>query len=427
MDRTAADRVAPTGAEMTSRHRIRDLAALVLLCATSAASAQSGGLAANAVPAESVAQGGRHASEIEAGLRSIKLPPGFRIALFAIVPDARDLAVAADGRKVFVGTLGSQVYVLDVATPKGPVTSVKTFAPSIPKTMAHGVCFGPDKTLYLAEQNRILAFPNAAAAADSPHLVARTVVPQDHLIPPTLESEGHSARVCRVGPDGALYVTIGQPTNVPTPGQWQEFAKNGLGAILRMKTDGTARQVYATGIRNSVGLDFNPKDETLWFTDNQVDMMGDDIPPGELNRATRAGEHFGFPWYGGGHVRTTQYKDSAPPAGTVFPQVEMVAHAADLGMTFYRGTAFPAPYRGGIFSAQHGSWNRTVPVGARIMFTRLKADGTAGATAAFADGWLTAEGTYTGRPVDVAEMPDGALLVSDDFAGAIYRISVVGI
>ena len=411
---------------MTSRNRIKTLSALTVLCMASAASAQTGGLAANAAPAESVVQGGSRAAEIQSGLKSIKLPPGFRIALFAIVPEARDLAVAADGRKVFVGTLGNQVYVLDVPTPKGPVTSVKTFAPSIPKTMAHGVCFGPDKTLYLAEQNRILAFPNAAAKAESPDLVARTVVAQDHLIPPDLESEGHSARVCRVGPDGALYVTIGQPTNVPTPGQWQGFAKNGLGAIIRMKTDGTAREVYATGIRNSVGLDFNPTDKTLWFTDNQVDMMGDDSPPGELNRATRAGDHFGFPWYGGGHVRTTQYKDSEPPADTVFPQVEMAAHAADLGMTFYRGRTFPDSYRGGIFSAQHGSWNRTVPVGARIMFTRLKANGTAGASAPFAEGWLTPEGTYLGRPVDVAEMPDGALLVSDDFAGAIYRISVQG-
>ena len=142
-------------------------------------------------------------------------------------------------------------------------------------------------------------------------------------------------------------------------------------------------------MRNSVGMDFNPKDKSLWFTDNQVDGMGDDIPPGELNRADKPGMNFGFPYYGGGKTRTTEYKDQTPPADVTFPQVEMVAHAADLGMTFYSGKQFPAKYRGGIFSAQHGSWNRTVPIGARVMFTSLKEDGTADKTEPFAEGWLT--------------------------------------
>ena len=136
-----------------------------------------------------------------------------------------------------------------------------------------------------------------------------------------------------------------------------------------MDRDGKNREVFARGIRNSVGLDFNPANGELWFTDNQVDGMGDDIPPGELNRTPRPGQHFGFPWYGGGKVRTNEYKDPKPPADAVFPQVEMAAHAADLGMTFYSGKMFPQEYRGGIFSAQHGSWNRTTPVGARVMFT----------------------------------------------------------
>jgi glucose/arabinose dehydrogenase len=169
-------------------------------------------------------------------------------------------------------------------------------------------------------------------------------------------------------------------------------------------------------------MDFNPKDKTLWFTDNQVDGMGDDVPPGELNRATKAGQNFGFPWYGGGHVRTEEYKSETPPADVVFPQVEMVAHAADLGMTFYSGKMFPRKYQGAIFSAQHGSWNRTVPVGARVMVTYLKEDGTAEKTEPFAEGWLDENGEYLGRPVDVAQLRDGSILVSDDFAGALYRI-----
>ena len=210
---------------------------------------------------------------------------------------------------------------------------------------------------------------------------------------------------------------------MPPPEKLDNFKKWGIGNIIRMDRDGKKREVYARGARNSVGMDFNPKDKTLWFTDNQVDGMGDLIPPGELNRATKAGQNFGFPWYGGGHTRTEEYKSSTPPSDLVFPQVEMDAHAADLGMIFYTGRSFPARYQGGIFSAQHGSWNRTQPIGARVMFTSLKADGTADRTEVFADGWLDENGQYLGRPVDVAQLRDGSLLVSDDFAGALYRIS----
>jgi glucose/arabinose dehydrogenase len=154
-----------------------------------------------------------------------------------------------------------------------------------------------------------------------------------------------------------------------------------------------------------------------------VDGMGDDIPPGELNRQTAFGQHFGFPWYGGGSVRTNEYKGSEPPADHVLPEVEMDAHAADLGMTFYSGKMFPAQYRGGIFSAQHGSWNRTTPIGARVMFTSVNDDGSVGETTVFADGWIDENGEYLGRPVDIAQLRDGSILVSDDLAGAIYRIS----
>ena len=151
--------------------------------------------------------------------------------------------------------------------------------------------------------------------------------------------------------------------------------------------------------------------------------MGDDIPPGELDRITAPGQEFGFPWYGGGHVRTNEFKDSEPPADAVFPVVETIAHAADLGMVFYTGKKFPERYKKGVFTAQHGSWNRTVPVGARILFTPLNDDGTAGEQEVFASGWLTDDGEYIGRPVALAQLRDGSLLVSDDFAGAVYRIS----
>jgi glucose/arabinose dehydrogenase len=219
---------------------------------------------------------------------------------------------------------------------------------------------------------------------------------------------------------------MGNPFNVPAKEKLALYDRVGMMGIIRMNQDGKNREVFARGVRNSVGMDFNPKDKTLWFTDNQVDGMGDDTPPGELNRADKAGENFGFPYYGGGHVRTVEYKNDTPPANVVFPEVEFAAHAADLGMSFYRGSMFPAKYRGGIFVAEHGSWNRTTPVGARVMFVPIQANGHAGKAEVFADGWLTPSHEYMGRPVDVAQLPDGSLLVSDDYAGAIYRVSYAG-
>jgi glucose/arabinose dehydrogenase len=229
--------------------------------------------------------------------------------------------------------------------------------------------------------------------------------------------------VCRIGPDDKLYISLGQPFNVFAPEKMDLYKQTGIGGIVRMTREGKDRDVFAWGVRNSVGMDFNPRDRALWFTDNQVDGMGDNQPPGELNRADKPGMNFGFPYFGGGKTRTNEYKDQTPPAGVTFPQVEMDAHAADLGMTFYTGRMFPQRYRGGIFSAQHGSWNRTTPIGARVMFTSLKEDGTADKTEVFAEGWLTDNGEYLGRPADIAQLPDGSILVSDDFAGAIYRIS----
>jgi glucose/arabinose dehydrogenase len=277
--------------------------------------------------------------------------------------------------------------------------------------------------LYVVEQNRVLQFPAAEFFYEGPDVAAALVVKQGELIPPTEESFNHTARVCRVGPDNKLYIALGQPFNVPPKEKMELFRKVGIGGIIRMDQDGKNREVYATGIRNSVGIEFNPNDKSLWFTDNQVDGMGDDQPPGEINRAVQMGQNFGFPYYGGGMVRTVEYKDDQVPAGTVAPQAETAPHAADLGLAFYTGKMFPQPYQGGLFSAQHGSWNRTKPVGARVMFTPLKPDGTADKPQVFAEGWLNENGEYLGRPVDVAVLLDGSLLVSDDTAGAIYRIS----
>jgi glucose/arabinose dehydrogenase len=356
------------------------------------------------------------ASEIRATLGRVVLPPGFHIALFALAPGARALAVSPDGHDAIVGTTGSRVYRIPLDGPDAGQT--RRFAPAVTFKAPNGPCFGPGGALYIAEFNRIRRFPAKPGGWDEQH--PQDVVPEGGLQPESATSLAHAARVCRFGPDGKLYVAIGQPHNVPTPDQQAFDEKWGLGAIWRMNADGSGREVFASGIRNSVGFDFDPADGVLWFTDNQVDRMGDDIPPGEINRAPRAGLNFGFPWYGGGHVRTREWARRTPPPGLVFPEVEEVAHAADLGMIFYRGDKFPAQWRG-IFSAQHGSWDRSVPIGARVMFTPAR-DGRARASAPFAEGWNTGRTPYLGRPVDVAETPDGGLLVSDDQNGAVYRI-----
>ena len=370
-----------------------------------------------------IPQDPQRAADIEKTLARIKLPPGFKISLYALVPDARMIAVGPQGVVTFVSTRKDKIYALTDRSRSGHATEVKEFAPTIEFKNPNGICFSRDGMLYTVEQNRILQFPAAEFFYENADVAVSPIVKQGELIPASEESFNHSARVCRVGPDNKLYVALGQPYNVYAPSKYDMFYKAGLGSITRMNQDGSDREIYAHGIRNSVGLDFNPKDKTLWFTDNQVDGMGDDIPPGELNHATRMGENFGFPWYGGGHVRTVEYKDQTPPAGLVFPVVEEVAHAADLGMSFYKGRMFPKEYQGAIFSAQHGSWNRTEPVGARVMVTKFKSDGTTDGSKPFAEGWLNADGEYDGRPVDVEPLRDGSLLVSDDFAGAVYRIT----
>jgi glucose/arabinose dehydrogenase len=369
-----------------------------------------------------VPQGGAKADAIKKNLAHIKLPAGFRIGLYAIVPDARHMAVGPQGVVVFVGTRKNKVWAVTDRDKDRVADEVKEFAPSISFAIPNGVCFSKDGFLFLAEQNRVLVFPAAEFFYEGPDVAAFVVAKQGELIPREEESYNHTARVCRVGPDDKLYISLGQPFNVFPPAKMDLYRRTGIGGIIRMSRDGKEREVFAWGVRNSVGMDFNPKDRTLWFTDNQVDGMGDDQPPGELNRADKPGMNFGFPYYGGGKTRTTEYKDQQAPADVTFPQVEMAPHAADLGMTFYSGQMFPQVYRGGVFNAQHGSWNRTTPVGARVMFTSLKEDGTADKTEVFAEGWLTENGEYLGRPVDVAQLPDGSMLVSDDFAGAIYRI-----
>jgi glucose/arabinose dehydrogenase len=373
-----------------------------------------------------VPQEGKNANQLRENLKRIKLPAGFKIDLYAIVPDARHMAVAPSTNMLFVGTRKNTVWAVTNRNSGDTATEVKPFAPSAKFHVPNGVCWTKDGFLIVVEHNRVLNFPAAEFFYEGGDVAVIETVPQGKLIPPEEESYNHHARTCRVGPDGMLYITLGQPFNVQPRSKLDLFNKVGIGGIVRLDPfNGSKREVFATGIRNSVGIEINPKDKTVWFTDNQTDGMGDDIPNGEINRATKTGQFFGYPWKQGTTRITDEGYDKDPLPGNITDaQVLTEAHAADLGLAFYTGKAFPAKYQGGLFSAQHGSWNRTKPNGAQILFTSLKADGTADKTEVFASGWLDSDtGLYRGRPVDVAMMKDGSMLISDDFAGALYRVT----
>ena len=372
-------------------------------------------------PMQRVEQGGQYAANLQKMLQQIKMPPGFKIELFAIAPDARHMAIGTRKNTVWSATDRDMDNVAD---------TVEEFSPSVKFDIPNGVCYSDDGFLFIAERNRVMMFPAAEFFMEGSDTVAVPIVKQGELIPPDEESYNHTARVCAIGPDNKLYISLGQPHNVAPADKLALYDEWGIGGIIRMNRDGSEREVIATGVRNSVGHAFNPKDGSLWFTDNQVDGMGDEIPPGEINRMPSEGMWYGHPYYGGGEVRTDEYKDQEIPAELaakyVKPQVETIAHAADLGMMFYTGNMFPEKYKNAIFSAQHGSWNAVKPRGARVMVTFLDDEGNAALTEPFAEGWMTESGYYLGRPVDVQQYVDGSILVSDDKAGAVYRISYQG-
>ena len=380
-------------------------------------------------PMERIPQDTKYADNLRKILQKISLPDGFKIELFAVVPDARHMAVSRNKATVWVGTRKTSVWSVTDRDMDNVADTVEAFSPSVTFDIPNGVCYSPDGFLFIAERNRVMMFPAAEYFMEGSDTVAFAIVAQGDLIPPDEESYNHTARVCVIGPDNKLYISLGQPFNVTPADKVEMYAEKGIGGMLRMNRDGSNREVIATGIRNSVGHAFNPKDGSLWFTDNQVDGMGDETPPGEINKLVDGG-WYGFPYYGGGEVRTNEYAGQEIPADLasryVAPQVETIAHAADLGMMFYTGNMFPAKYKNAIFSAQHGSWNAVVPRGARVMVTFLDDEGNATKTEPFAEGWLNEDGYYLGRPVDVQQYVDGSILVSDDKAGAIYRISYQG-
>jgi len=350
-------------------------------------------------------------------LDQIKLPPGFSIALYATgVPNAREMVLGAK-ETLFVGSRSAKT-VYAIVDRDGDQKADKVFTIATGLTDPNGVAFR-DGALYVAEVSRITRYDDIESKLENPP--APVVVNKD------LPTESHHGqKFIRFGPDGMLYVPVGGPCNVCERTDDPRFA-----TILRMKPDGTGTEIFASGVRNSVGFDWHPQTRELWFTDNGRDLLGDDIPPDELNHAPRKGMAFGFPYCHAGEVKDPEFGDKHACSEFEPPARKLDPHGAAIGMRFYTGRMFPAEYHNQIFIAEHGSWNRSVPIGYRVMVAKLDGSKVTSFTP-FAEGWLqgvgTARGNTTngqtwGRPADVLVMPDGALLVSDDLAGVIYRIS----
>lgn len=344
-----------------------------------------------------------------ADVGAIVLPPGFRIGVYAEdVPNARAMALGPPG-VLFVGSrsAGNVYAVLD---PNGDGRADEVLVVARGLDMPSGLDYR-DGALWVGAVSRILKFPGIADRLRAPPapVVVTDAYPDDRL---------HGWKFIRFGPDGRLYVPVGAPCNVCEPPSALHAA------LTRLDPAGGRPEVVARGVRNSVGFDWHPATRELWFTDNGRDWLGDDQPPDELNHAPRPGLHFGFPYCHGRALPDPVYNRGRDCGGFTPPAQELGAHVAALGMRFYTGRMFPPRYRHGIFIAEHGSWNRSTPVGYRVTFVRLEA-GRAVAYEPFAEGWLQG-GIAWGRPADVLVMPDGALLVSDDKGGRIFRIAYDG-
>jgi len=363
---------------------------------------------ASAVPARIDAQ----------SVDQLVVPRGFQVTVFAdSVPNARSMAVGARGT-VFVGSQRSgRVHAVIDQNGDHKADRIVTIASGL--SQPNGVAMR-NGALYVATTSQILRFDDIERRLDSP---PAPVVIRDSLPNPT---SGHTWKFIAFGPDDMLYVSIGAPCNVC-------LSPPMVSAILRMKPDGSQLETFAEGVRNSVGFDWHPTTRELWFTDNGRDMLGDDVPGDEINVAWKAGLHFGFPFCHQGDVPDPQFGAQRACSMTEPPVQKAGAHVAALGFTFYTGTMFPASYRNAVIVAEHGSWNRTVPSGYRVMVGRT--DGRRVTSyEPLVDGFLPQAGsnattgrgagaTAWGRPVDVLQLPDGSILISNDTGNRILRVS----
>ena len=340
----------------------------------------------------------------------LKLPAGFKIDVYATgVQGARSMALAPNGT-VFVGTRGNKVFAVVDADKDNVAEKVVELATGL--RTPNGLAFN-NGALFVGELNRIVRFDNVleAVTAGGGALTPKVVLdglPSEFM---------HGWKYIAFGPDGYLYYQIGAPCNVCDRGD--PFA-----AIWRVKPDGTGNEVFARGVRNSVGMAWHPETKELWFTENGRDMLGDERPNDELNHAGKGGLHFGYPYCHEGEISDPEFGANHPCSSYEPPTQKLGPHVAALGLKFYTGTMFPAEYKNRLFIAQHGSWNRTSqagPIGYRIMTATVEG-GKVAKYEPFAEGFLQGRLAW-GRPVDLLQMPDGSVLVSDDTASAIYRIT----
>ncbi len=340
-------------------------------------------------------------------LEDINLPKGFKISIYANVPNARSMVLSASG-VLFVGNR-SEDKVYAVVDTNGDNIGNKVYVIDKNLKMPNGVAL-KNGNLYVAAVNKILEYKNIEAHLDNP--------PEPTVIFDGFPTEKHHGwKYIAFGPDGLLYVPVGAPCNVC------EKEEPIYASITRINVDNPTPEIVANGVRNSVGFDWDPLTGDIWFTDNGRDMMGDDIPPCELNLITEENKHFGFPYCHGGEILDPKFGKGKSCNDYTKPVWKFGAHVAPLGMNFYEGKMFPKSYDNDIFVAQHGSWNRSTKSGYVVMVLDHTGD-SVNNTKVFASGWLNSKTQKSwGRPVDIITMADGSLLVSDDYADVIYRIS----
>ena len=339
-------------------------------------------------------------------LDKIKLPPGFKINVFAEVKKARQMCVSPNGT-VFVGNDDdNSVVALTDENHDGQADKIYNVASGL--KAANGVAF-KDGSLYIGTISTIYRLDNIESKLSNPPapVIVYNKYPTD---------QHHGLKFIAFGPDGKLYVPVGAPCNICEPAP--PYA-----SMTRINADGTGFEIFAKGIRNTVGFAWHPVTKQLWFTDNGRDLLGDDIPSDELNNAPHAGMHFGYPYCHQGNILDAEFGKGKNCSDYTPPVKRLGAHVASLGMRFYTGSMFPAEYKNAIFIAEHGSWNRSIPVGYRVVVAKMDARGNLSDPVPFAEGWLQNQKDVNGRPVDVQVLGDGSMLVSDNYKGAIYRIS----
>lgn len=346
-------------------------------------------------------------------LDRLNLPDGFSIDVYAgNIEGARSMAMGANGT-LFVGTRNEgKVYALKDVDGDYKVDETYTIASDLEQP--NGVAF-KDGALYVAAVSRMFKYNNIESQLENPQ--------DPELIYDDYPTEFHHGwKYIAFGPDSKLYVPVGAPCNICD----SATVDKRYASITRMDPDGSNREIVAHGVRNTVGFTWHPETDELWFTDNGRDMMGDDVPPGELNKLTEVGQHFGYPFCHGGTVKDPEYGDQRPCSDFVPPVQPLQAHVAALGVKFGKGPMFPEAYTGHAFLAEHGSWNRSSKVGYRVTLVKLE-NGEAVSYEPFIDGWLDEESQEAfGRPVDLLFLEDGSLLISDDEGDAIYRVTYKG-